>query len=182
MDRRPDSRVGAAAADIGDRRVDLGIGRLRLLLEEGGHRHDHPALAIAALRDVVSEPSLLYRVQAPIRRKALDCRDLAAFEGGGGDRAGPRRGPVYMHGAGAALSDAATVFGAGQAQSIAQDPKQRSVRIDIDLLRLSVDREAGHGTTPLSARGTWPGEQGASLGPPWTSPNPPFGVVSVTVR
>src|SRR5438309_1396042 len=46
----------AAATDIGDRIVDIGIGRLRLVLEQRRHRHDHAALAIAALRHVVVDP------------------------------------------------------------------------------------------------------------------------------
>src|SRR3984893_3446368 len=44
--------VGAAAADIGDGLVDVLVGGLRLVLEQGRHRHDHAALAIAGLRDV----------------------------------------------------------------------------------------------------------------------------------
>src|ERR1700674_1363630 len=54
---------GAAAADIGDRTVDFGIGRLRLFAEERGDRHDHARLAIAALRHVVIEPGPLHLVQ-----------------------------------------------------------------------------------------------------------------------
>src|SRR5262252_7730606 len=41
--------VGAAAADVGNRAVDVGVRRLGLLLEKRRHRHDHAALAIAAL-------------------------------------------------------------------------------------------------------------------------------------
>src|ERR1700751_308451 len=53
VDRLAHLLEGAAAADIGDGVVDVGVGRLRLLLEECRHRHDHSALAIAALRNVV---------------------------------------------------------------------------------------------------------------------------------
>jgi hypothetical protein len=63
-----------------------------------------------------------------------------------------------MDGAGAALGDAAAKFGAGQPQRIAQDPKQRGIGIDIDLLRLSVNRETRHYPTPQSACGTQLGE------------------------
>jgi hypothetical protein len=44
-----------------------------------------------------------------------------------------------MDRAGPALGDAAPEFRAGQTQTVAQDPKQRGVGIDIDLSRLSVD-------------------------------------------
>src|SRR5215471_7924868 len=36
---------GAAAADVGDGLVDVLVGRFRLVLEKGCHRHDHAALA-----------------------------------------------------------------------------------------------------------------------------------------
>src|SRR6202022_4677726 len=45
VDRLADLLIGAAAADVGDGAVDVGIGRLRLVLEEGGDRHHHAALA-----------------------------------------------------------------------------------------------------------------------------------------
>src|SRR4030088_2040983 len=54
---------GAATADIGDGLVDVLVGRLRLFLEQGRHRHDHAALAIAALRNVFIDPGLLHLVQ-----------------------------------------------------------------------------------------------------------------------
>src|SRR6185295_242550 len=56
VDRFAHLLEGAAATDVGDRLVDIRIGRLRLVLEQGGHRHDHAALAIAALRHVVVDP------------------------------------------------------------------------------------------------------------------------------
>src|SRR5215469_17615476 len=57
-----------------------------------------------------------------------------------------------MDRAGAALSNAAAVFGAGQAQRVAQHPQQRGVRIDIDieLLRMFVDGETEHWRPPRS--------------------------------
>src|SRR5262245_15639181 len=47
-----DALVGAATANIGDGGVDLLLARAWLVLEQRRHRHDHPALAIAALRDI----------------------------------------------------------------------------------------------------------------------------------
>src|SRR4029077_12849994 len=44
---------GSASADIGDGLVYVLVGRLRLLLQKGCHRHDHAALAIAALRNII---------------------------------------------------------------------------------------------------------------------------------
>ena len=51
---------------------------------------------------------------------------------------------IDMHCARAAPGDTATISGACQTQRIAQHPQQRSVRIDIGLLRMPVDAEAGH--------------------------------------
>src|ERR1700712_4351897 len=69
---------GAATADVGDGLVDVGIGRLRLLLEQGCHRHDHAALAISALRNVVGDPGLLHLVHCAIDRQPFDGGDLLA--------------------------------------------------------------------------------------------------------
>src|SRR4051794_20332049 len=44
VDRRAHLLEGAASADIRDRLVDVLVGRLGLLGEQRGHRHDHAAL------------------------------------------------------------------------------------------------------------------------------------------
>src|ERR1700681_3509267 len=54
---------GAAAANIGDRGIDFGVGRPRFPAEERGDGHDHARLAIAALRDVLGDPRLLHLMQ-----------------------------------------------------------------------------------------------------------------------
>src|SRR5439155_13892489 len=63
---RPDTPVGAAAADVAHLGVDLRVGRFRAALEERRRRHDLPRLAVAALGHVVLDPCHLYRVR-PIR-------------------------------------------------------------------------------------------------------------------
>src|SRR6478609_5130400 len=65
VDRFAHLLEGAAAADVGDRCVDVGVGRLGLLLEERGHGHDHSRLAVAALRHVVRDPGLLHVGELP---------------------------------------------------------------------------------------------------------------------
>ena len=59
-------------------------------------------------------------------------------------RAGARRHTVDMHGAGTALRDTAAVFGAGQADVLANRPEQRRVRIDVDVIVFAIDIEANH--------------------------------------
>src|SRR5688572_25525827 len=48
VDRSAGFLERAAAADVGDRGVDVRVGGLGLLREERRSGHDHPALAIAA--------------------------------------------------------------------------------------------------------------------------------------
>ena len=62
--------VGAAAADVGHRRVDLVVARLRRVPEQRHRRHDLAGLAVAALRRLRVDPGLLHRVQAPVDPRA----------------------------------------------------------------------------------------------------------------
>src|SRR5438067_353630 len=61
VDRFADALIGAAAADVGHRFVDVLVGRPRLLLQERRRRHDLAGLAVAALRHVDRGPGLLHR-------------------------------------------------------------------------------------------------------------------------
>src|SRR3954466_6749519 len=78
VDRFAHLLEGAAAADIGDGLVDVGVGRLRLLAQQRRHRHDHAALAIAALRHVLGNPGFLHLVQCIAGGEPFDGRDLLA--------------------------------------------------------------------------------------------------------
>src|SRR5258708_17124194 len=78
VDCRAHLLEGAAAADVGDRLVDIGVAWLWLLLQQRHHRHDHAGLAIAALRHVVLDPGLLHLVQHAFLPAPLDRRDLLA--------------------------------------------------------------------------------------------------------
>src|SRR6516225_3833983 len=62
-----------------------------------------------------------------------------------------------MHGAGAALSDAAAVSGPRQTERVPQYPEQRGVGIHIDLLGMAVDGEMGHSVF----LGRVPGQRGS---------------------
>src|SRR5713226_2896123 len=122
VDRLAHLLIGAAAADVRDGAVDIGVGRLRVVLEQGRDRHDHPALAIAALRDIVVDPGLLHLVQRATGGEALDRRDLLGADRTDRDRAGAHRDPVDVDRTGAALGDPAAVFRAGQADRVAHHP------------------------------------------------------------
>src|SRR3990172_4377346 len=80
MDRAPDPRVGAATAEVAaDGGVDVGIGRARLARQQLRRRHQHPRLAVAALRDLLRDPGLLQRM-APVGREPFDGRDALALD------------------------------------------------------------------------------------------------------
>src|SRR5262245_58757255 len=92
VDRLAHLLEGAAAANIGDGVVDILVGRLRFLLQEGRHGHDHAGLAIAALGHVVGDPGLLHLVQGAVgTRETLDGDDLLAGGFADGDAAGAHR-------------------------------------------------------------------------------------------
>src|SRR3977135_451105 len=76
MDRLADSLVGTAAADICDRCIDVLIGGVGLFGEQGSGGHDHPALAVTALRNLSGDPGFLQRMGA-VLRKSLDSGNAA---------------------------------------------------------------------------------------------------------
>ena len=122
MHGRADALIGAAATDVGHRLVDVLVGRLRRLLEQRRRCHDLAGLAVAALRHVDREPSLLHRVRA-VGREALDGDDrVGRLHVADADRARALHLAVDVHGAGAALRDAAAVFRAGETDLLADHP------------------------------------------------------------
>src|SRR6266850_911483 len=135
---------GATTADVGDGLVNVLVGRLRLFLEQRRHRHDHPALAITALRDIVGDPGLLHFVQCAILGQSLDGGDLLADGLADHDAAGSHRDAVNMNGAGAALCNAATIFGAGQPGVFPDCPQKRRIGLDIHVESFAIDNEVCH--------------------------------------
>src|SRR3546814_9638465 len=57
MERGADARIGAAATDIGDGVVDLGVSGIGVLLQQSRDRHQHARLAIAALGNLMLDRS-----------------------------------------------------------------------------------------------------------------------------
>src|SRR5258706_338134 len=70
--------------------------------------------------------------------------DLAVTDRPDRQHAGPYGLTIEMHGAGAALGDAAAEFRTGHAQNIAQGPEQRRVGRDVYVAGLAVDLERDH--------------------------------------
>src|SRR5262245_28246321 len=113
-DRLDDPLIGSAPAEIvGHRSLDLGLGGILALGEQGGGRHDLTALTVAALRDTDLDPRSLDRMRA-VAGQPFDGGDPLADGGGRRQLARLHRLSVDMDRAGAAARDAASVFGAGE--------------------------------------------------------------------
>src|SRR5262245_10728348 len=148
MNARPHALIRAAATDVGEGSVDVGVCRFWIVFQQTGDSHDHTALAVTALRDVEVEPCLLHGMQFAILRQAFDGGDLLAGRFAGRKRARPHRCAIEVDGAGAALCDAATVFGAGQPDVFADGPEERGVRFDVNVIGLSIDQKTDHEFAP----------------------------------
>jgi hypothetical protein len=77
---------------------------------------------------------------------------IGALHRAGRHDAGADRLAVDVDRAGAALGDPAAEFRAGQAELVAQHPEQRRIRLDVDLMAASVDREREHPEAPCAVR------------------------------
>src|SRR4029077_2767010 len=130
--------IRTAAADIGNTRVDVGVSRLGEGLQECGHGHDLPGLAITALRNAFFDPRALYRM-AVVRGEAFDGDHLRAIESTDRHRTGPHGGAIDIHRAGAAQRAAAAEFCSRQTDNVPQHPEKRSIGLYVDLPGYSVD-------------------------------------------
>src|SRR5476649_2621226 len=134
VDGGADPLIGTAAADVAAHGVvDVGVGGRLVRLEQRGGAHDLPALAVAALRHVDL-----------VRLHRFDGGDLLADGGRNRRHARADRLAAQVHGAGAAQSRAATEFGAGHVQVVAQGPQDGRRRIGIDLRVFTVDIQCDH--------------------------------------
>src|SRR5690606_17707364 len=118
----PNARIGAATANVVDIKVDVLVRRLGNVLQKRGNRHDHAGLTVTALRYVHGRPDLLQHMLT-LGIKAFDRGNLNALSRLKRKLARARRHAVNMDGAGAALGNTATIFGAGHAKMVAQNPE-----------------------------------------------------------
>ena len=137
-----DSTVGHAAAEVAVHVIDdLLFGRIGILRQKRSGLHDLAGLAVATLRHLLGHPGNLQRMVAA---EAFDGGDLLANRVLRRGLAGAHGDAVEMDGAGATETRAATEFRTSHLQVFADDPKQRRVVVDIDLLGLTVDGECEH--------------------------------------
>jgi hypothetical protein len=115
-----------------------------LVIASSMSRHDLPGLAVAALRNVERRPCFLHGMRGR-GRQALDGDDpVGRLYVGDPDRAGALHLIVDVHGAGAALRNAASIFGAGETDLLADHPKERGVRLDLHVADIAIDAELSH--------------------------------------
>src|SRR4029079_8500830 len=158
LDRLANTDIGAAAADVaGHCGVDIGVARIGIAREQCRGRHDLTRLAIAALDDFEIEPRLLNFLTCGRLSDRFDGRDRSVADALYRRYAGAYGRAVHMHGAGAAERHATAELGARHAEHIAQDPEERDVSVDVDVVLnvIDLDRER-HGWDPFRAKAkTW---------------------------
>src|SRR5216683_8250265 len=131
----------AAAFEAGQPLADLAVARVRIILEQRRRGH-HPAIdAIAALRHLLVDIGLLDRMRLLGRAEPGEGLDLAAGDRRERGDAGANGSAVEMHGAGAALREAATEMRVRETEIAAQGIEQRHLGIGFDRRRLAVELE-----------------------------------------
>jgi len=135
-------RIRPAPANITfERAADLGLARLRRLLEKPDAPQNHARSAVAALQSVSFQESFLHRMQFAVLRQTLNGRDFFAGHHRHARHAGSDGRAFDQDGARAALSLAAPVFGAGELEFVAENPEQQARRVDHQPVVLLVDHE-----------------------------------------
>jgi hypothetical protein len=117
------------------------------LREQADSGHDLAGLAIAALGYIRLQPRLLDDMQL-IGADPFDGDDLLTDRIADQELARARRFAVDMDRASAALCDATAEFCPGEAEFITQEPKHRGLRLNVELMSLTVDRKNEH-VSPL---------------------------------
>src|SRR6185295_12309292 len=148
LDRAQDAHMRAAAAfEAGERVLDLGIVRLLVLVEQRRRRHDPAIDAVAALRHLLLDIGLLDRMRLLRRAEPGQRHHLAVAHRRHRRDAGAHRLSVHVHGAGAALREAAAEMRIVEPEIVAQRVEQRHVGIGVDRLNLAVHVEidSSHG-------------------------------------
>jgi hypothetical protein len=147
-----DPPVRAAPADVaGHGPIDVRVARSRRTLQQRTGRHDLARLTIAALHDLEVEPrtldprSCIGLADRLDRVMALPSSALTVQDAGASGLA------VDVHGARAALPQAAAELRAAHVEHVAQDPQQRHVVRHVNRSQRAVDPQRsrlGHGTSP----------------------------------
>src|ERR1700686_3242318 len=159
LDGAHDAQVRAAAAEVvGERLLDLVLGRMLVLREQDGGLHDHAVDAVAALRGLLVDEGLLKGVRLFRRAQAFERHHLLSLRLRSRIDAGPDRFAVDVHGAGAALGQAAAEARAVQVEVVAKHVEERRGRVvELHRPRLAV-------ATKSDRRHRFPSRRRSSVG------------------
>src|SRR4029077_13109934 len=149
LDGLADANIRAAAADVACHgSVDVRIIRMWCGSEQSRRRHDLTGLAIAALNNFQVQPCLLHPRSCGRGADALDRGDGAIADRADWQETRTYRFAINMHRASATLRDAAAELGAGHAEHIAQQPKQRHVTGRVEGSVFTVDFQVHYREPP----------------------------------
>ena len=123
--------VGTASAQVGHGFVDVGIGGFGFSGQESRSCHEHATLAVAALRDLLFNPSLLQSTGFVGCAQRFDGFDVGSCNTGHRGDARSDGLAVFVDGAGTARCDATTEFGAGEVEGVSQNPEQGHLGVDV---------------------------------------------------
>jgi hypothetical protein len=123
-------------------RIDLGIGGVRVFLQQPDCSHDHASSAITALERPSLKKCFLHWVQLPSLRQPFDRQHCLLVRVPDSRHAGGNTFAVDQDGAGAALAFATAVFRAREIKVLTQDFEQRTIGISSDSSGLAVNRES----------------------------------------
>jgi hypothetical protein len=145
-----DPDVCAASADVARHGlIYLSVGRLRIGSKQGRRRHYLSRLTVAALNDFLLEPGGLdFRPDFRFA-DAFDRRDFLAINHVHRRLTRSDSHTVNVDSTGAALGNAASVFGACHSEDVTKHPKKWHVVRGIDLVGYAIDNEAFHVSAPL---------------------------------
>src|SRR5262245_3693150 len=145
-----DPVVRAATAEIVLKGIaHIVLGRSRFGVEQRLGRHDHAIDAVTALRRLLADEGALKRMRLVDRAQAFDRGDRGLSDSTDADRARTRRLALHEDGASAALAEAAAEFWPVELEIVAQNIKQRRVRLGGHRPRHAVDFQTdGHGLLP----------------------------------
>src|SRR3954447_4071833 len=154
-DRLDDVLVARAAADAaGDRRADLLLRRVRVLVQQPARGHQHARGAEAALERVLLVEALLHGVELAVGLERLDRADLVALAHRREDRAGLDRLAVHEHDAGAAVGGVTAPVGAVELGVLADVVDEQAARLDVvgDVLAVEADGDVHESARSVARR------------------------------
>src|SRR3990170_8565483 len=129
LDRLDDLGVAGAAAEVtGQGKTNLFFARIGIFIEQRLRHHQHARGAVAALGAAVLQEGFLNRMELGADLEPFYGHDLRAIQFAGKHQAGIHRLAVQKNGAGAAVAGAAAFLGAGDADLVAQEIEQETMR------------------------------------------------------